>query len=188
MSDDRCSIRDVDKIYQPRGRRRCMRSTRSSMDVGRRRDRGAAGLVGLRQDLDPADGRGLRGRQRGRHPARRIGGSTSCGRRQRNVAMAFEGYALYPPLTIRDNIAFALLRGRLPARGGGARVRQIAELLEIDRHPRPLSAPRSRAASSSAQPGPGPGARAPTSICSTSRCRSSSRSCGRSCAPGSRTV
>ena len=28
----------------------------------------------------------------------------------RNVAMAFEGYALYPPLTVRDNIAFSLMR------------------------------------------------------------------------------
>jgi len=29
----------------------------------------------------------------------------------RNVAMAFEGYSLYPPLTVRENIAFALKRG-----------------------------------------------------------------------------
>ena len=27
---------------------------------------------------------------------------------QRKVAMAFEGYSLYPPLTVRENIAFAL--------------------------------------------------------------------------------
>src|SRR4051794_40842744 len=33
---------------------------------------------------------------------------------QREVAMAFEGYSLYPPLTVRDNIAFALLRDRVP--------------------------------------------------------------------------
>lgn len=29
---------------------------------------------------------------------------------ERNVAMAFEGYALYPPLTVANNIAFCLLR------------------------------------------------------------------------------
>jgi len=29
--------------------------------------------------------------------------------------MAFEGYSLYPPLTVRENIAFALKRGRLSA-------------------------------------------------------------------------
>ena len=27
---------------------------------------------------------------------------------ERGVAMAFEAYSLYPPLTIRENIAFAL--------------------------------------------------------------------------------
>ncbi len=48
---------------------------------------------------------------------------------RRNVGMAFEGYALYPPLTIEDNIGFGL------GRGSGAdpkqRVRDLAELLEI---------------------------------------------------------
>ncbi|MFO1068780.1 MAG: ABC transporter ATP-binding protein [Geminicoccaceae bacterium] len=62
---------------------------------------------------------------------------------QRNVAMAFEGYALYPPLTIRDNIAFGLLRDRRPKSEVDARVRQIAELLEItdilDRYPPTIS-------------------------------------------------
>ena len=47
---------------------------------------------------------------------------------QRGVAMAFEGYALYPPLTVADNIGFGL-------RGSGAetrrRVQDVADLLEI---------------------------------------------------------
>jgi multiple sugar transport system ATP-binding protein len=34
---------------------------------------------------------------------------------RRNVAMAFEGYSLYPTVTVRDNIAFALKAARLPA-------------------------------------------------------------------------
>ncbi len=51
---------------------------------------------------------------------------------RRNVAMAFEGYSLYPPLTVRENIAFALkARGRDP-HGAGARVKTVAELLEIE--------------------------------------------------------
>src|SRR5436305_9702544 len=33
---------------------------------------------------------------------------------RRDVAMAFEGYALYPPLRVRENIGFALLRERRP--------------------------------------------------------------------------
>jgi multiple sugar transport system ATP-binding protein len=62
---------------------------------------------------------------------------------QRNVAMAFEGYALYPPLTIRDNIAFGLLRHRRPKAEVGSRVKKIAELLEIgdimERYPPTIS-------------------------------------------------
>ena len=51
---------------------------------------------------------------------------------KRNVAMAFEGYSLYPPLTVRDNIAFALKSARLPKSEESKRVQNIAELLEID--------------------------------------------------------
>ena len=49
---------------------------------------------------------------------------------RRNVAMAFEGYALYPPLTIEDNIGFGLVSGKtgLDPR---KRVRELADLLEI---------------------------------------------------------
>jgi len=50
---------------------------------------------------------------------------------KRGVAMAFEAYSLYPPLTIRENIAFALKSARLPASETGKRVDEIAELLEI---------------------------------------------------------
>jgi multiple sugar transport system ATP-binding protein len=62
---------------------------------------------------------------------------------ERNVAMAFEGYALYPPLTLRDNIGFSLLRDRGARATAESRVRQIAELLEIadilDRYPPTIS-------------------------------------------------
>jgi multiple sugar transport system ATP-binding protein len=60
------------------------------------------------------------------------------------VAMAFEGYALYPPLTIRDNIGFALLRERRPRDEVTKRVGEVAGLLEIDdileRYPPTISA------------------------------------------------
>jgi multiple sugar transport system ATP-binding protein len=62
---------------------------------------------------------------------------------QRNVAMAFETYALYPPLKVRDNIAFGLLRDRVPRAEIDKRVKQIAEMLEItdllDRYPPSIS-------------------------------------------------
>lgn len=50
----------------------------------------------------------------------------------RGVAMAFEGYALYPPLRIADNIGFGLLRQRRPRAEIERQVREIAELLEIE--------------------------------------------------------
>jgi len=50
---------------------------------------------------------------------------------ERNVAMAFEGYALYPPLRVRDNIAFSLLRNKMPKARAEAKVKLVAELLEI---------------------------------------------------------
>ena len=50
---------------------------------------------------------------------------------ERNVAMAFETYALYPPLRVRDNIAFGLLRDRAPTAEIEKQVKQIAAMLEI---------------------------------------------------------
>jgi multiple sugar transport system ATP-binding protein len=50
---------------------------------------------------------------------------------QRNVAMAFETYALYPPLRVRENIAFGLLRDRVASGEIEKQVKQIAGMLEI---------------------------------------------------------
>ena len=58
--------------------------------------------------------------------------------------MAFEGYALYPPLTVRDNIGFALLRDAAPAprsRGGSSRSPSCSRSSDIlDRYPPTISA------------------------------------------------
>ena len=51
---------------------------------------------------------------------------------QRRVAMAFEGYSLYPPLTVRENIAFALKSRQLPRADVTRRVEAIAQLVEIE--------------------------------------------------------
>ncbi|MEM7527834.1 MAG: ABC transporter ATP-binding protein [Pseudomonadota bacterium] len=62
---------------------------------------------------------------------------------RRNVAMAFEGYSLYPPLTVGENIAFALKSQRLDRAETDRRVAEIARLLEIEdilgRHPSSVS-------------------------------------------------
>ncbi len=63
--------------------------------------------------------------------------------KDRDVAMAFEGYALYPPLTVRDNIAFSLLRDRTPRAEIDKRVGAVSDMLEIgpllDRYPPSIS-------------------------------------------------
>ena len=50
---------------------------------------------------------------------------------QRNVAMAFETYALYPPLTTYENIAFPLQVMKRSRREIDKRVRDVAEALSI---------------------------------------------------------
>ena len=50
---------------------------------------------------------------------------------ERNVAMAFETYALYPPLTVYQNIAFPLRVMKLPKAEIHRRVMQAAESLSI---------------------------------------------------------
>ncbi len=70
---------------------------------------------------------------------------------KRNVAMAFEGYSLYPPLTVRDNIGFALTSAGRPQAEVAKRVGELAELLEItdilDRHPNAISGGQQQRAS-----------------------------------------
>lgn len=70
---------------------------------------------------------------------------------RRNVAMAFEGYSLYPPLTVRENIAFALKSARLPHAEVDDKVSHIARLLEIegilDRYPSSISGGQQQRAS-----------------------------------------
>ena len=70
---------------------------------------------------------------------------------KRNVAMAFEGYSLYPPLTVRDNMAFALKSSNLGKSEVSKRVKEVAEMLEItdilDKYPSSISGGQQQRAS-----------------------------------------
>jgi multiple sugar transport system ATP-binding protein len=61
----------------------------------------------------------------------------------RNVAMVFQSYALYPHMTVRDNLAFSLRNFKVPKDEIRRRVQQAAEILELDellaRKPKQLS-------------------------------------------------
>ncbi|MBI3014784.1 MAG: ABC transporter ATP-binding protein [Candidatus Tectomicrobia bacterium] len=63
--------------------------------------------------------------------------------RERDVAMVFQSYALYPHLSVRENIAFPLRMRKTPASEIAARVQEVAGLLGIEellgRKPRELS-------------------------------------------------
>ncbi|MBW9267464.1 MAG: ABC transporter ATP-binding protein [Candidatus Thiodiazotropha sp. (ex. Lucinisca nassula)] len=62
---------------------------------------------------------------------------------QRNVAMVFQNYALYPHMTVRRNLDFPLRMQRLSPTDIDRRVMQIAEMLDLvpllERKPRALS-------------------------------------------------
>lgn len=63
--------------------------------------------------------------------------------RERNMAMVFQSYALYPHMTVRENLAFPLTVARVSRSEIGARVERAAAVLELedvlDRRPASLS-------------------------------------------------
>ena len=62
---------------------------------------------------------------------------------RRNIAMVFQSYALFPHLTVAENIVFGLRVRRVPRAERAARLRRVAELLGLgdllDRKPSQLS-------------------------------------------------
>src|SRR3569832_51067 len=63
--------------------------------------------------------------------------------KERDIAMVFQNYALYPHMTVRDNMSFSLMLSRVPKDQAAERVRRAAEFLGLnvllDRFPRQLS-------------------------------------------------
>ena len=61
----------------------------------------------------------------------------------RDIAMVFQNYGLYPHMSVYDNMAFGLRRRKLPAADIDARVQRTARMLDIEpllgRRPRQLS-------------------------------------------------
>ncbi len=63
--------------------------------------------------------------------------------RERNISMVFQSYAIFPHMTVYDNIAFGLKMNKVEKAEMDRRVRQAAELLHIgnmlDRYPSKMS-------------------------------------------------
>lgn len=63
--------------------------------------------------------------------------------KERGIAMVFQNYALYPHMTVRENLAFGLMLSKLPKDQIESQVNEAAKILELeellDRLPRQLS-------------------------------------------------
>ena len=63
--------------------------------------------------------------------------------KDRDIAMVFQNYALYPPMTVYENMAFSLKLKKVPKQEIDKKVREAAEILGIteylDRKPKALS-------------------------------------------------
>jgi multiple sugar transport system ATP-binding protein len=63
--------------------------------------------------------------------------------KERDVAMVFQNYALYPHMTVADNMSFALKMAKVPKQEARERVLEAARILDLeeylDRKPRALS-------------------------------------------------
>jgi multiple sugar transport system ATP-binding protein len=63
--------------------------------------------------------------------------------KERDIAMVFQNYALYPHMTVRDNMSFALMLAKKPKAEIESRVKKAADILGLEtyleRYPRQLS-------------------------------------------------
>jgi multiple sugar transport system ATP-binding protein len=63
--------------------------------------------------------------------------------KERNIAMVFQSYALYPHMTVEDNLAFSLKLHKMPRKEVDERVQRAAKILQIEdyleRKPKALS-------------------------------------------------
>jgi sn-glycerol 3-phosphate transport system ATP-binding protein/multiple sugar transport system ATP-binding protein len=68
---------------------------------------------------------------------------TRAAPRDRDVAMVFQSYALYPHLTVRDNLAFGLTLRKTPKDTISSRIKEVSAMLGLgallERYPRQLS-------------------------------------------------
>jgi len=99
--------------------------------------------------------------------------------KDRDIAMVFQNYALYPHMTVAENMSFGLRLKRYPKAEIKTRIDEAARMLDIvelvDRKPKQLSATQKFSCSTSRCPIWTPS--------SGSRCGSRSRRCTRRSAP-----
>jgi multiple sugar transport system ATP-binding protein len=150
VSDIALSIDQVDKIYQRRGKSpvHAVKALNMAVKAGE-----IVALLGSSGCGKTSTLRMIAGFEEVSNGAIHLAGRRieQLAPARRNVAMAFEGYSLYPPLTVRDNIAFALKSANLQSSEITRAVAEVAALLEIDaildRYPSSISGGQQQRAS-----------------------------------------
>ena len=104
--------------------------------------------------------------------------------RDRDIAMVFQNYALYPHMTVARNLAYPLRQRRMPRREISRRVQEVAEMLDLSGL---LDGDRdsSRAGSANAWRWAARSFASRRCSCSMSRCQISTQSSASRCAPRS---
>ena len=150
MSEVALSLKGVDKIYQSRGRAPVHAVKNLCMDITKAEIVALLGSSGCGKTSTLRMIAGFEEVTRGDVvvEGRRVNELPPA---RRKVAMAFEGYSLYPPLTVRDNIAFALKSARMGSKEVEKAVAEVARLLDIesilDRYPTSISGGQQQRAS-----------------------------------------
>jgi len=105
--------------------------------------------------------------------------STRCRRTNVNTGMVFQNYAVFPNLTVGDNVAYGLRARKIRSDEIKARVERALKLVQLpgygERWPHQLSGGQHPACRDRARGGD----RAACACCSTSRCPTWTPSCGR---------
>ena len=150
MSDVALSLVGIDKIYAPTAKKPVHAVKALDLDV---RKGEIIALLGSSGCGKTSTLRMIAGFESVTNGAITLGGRRieHLAPARRGVAMAFEGYSLYPPLTVRDNIAFALKSAKMSVRDAQAAVKAMAALVEIepilDRYPSSISGGQQQRAS-----------------------------------------
>jgi multiple sugar transport system ATP-binding protein len=98
---------------------------------------------------------------------------------KRGIAMVFQSYALYPHMSVYQNLAFGLETAKMPKAEIEKRVQRAAEILKIE----PLLKRKPKQAdSANALPSAAPSCANQRSSFSTNPCRTSMRNCASPCA------
>ena len=99
---------------------------------------------------------------------------------ERGVAMVFQSYALYPHMTVEENLGFGLRMGGMPKNDVAVRVADAARCLNL-RRSSTASLANCQAASASASPSGGPLCANPRHSCLTSLFPTLMPNCGSRC-------